>query len=181
LEELRALMEYRGEEARERIDNEYGGIGGLCQRLKSDPNNGIPNNADELQRYPSRGGIREGVIALFRRREAYGANEIPPHPPKSFFTLVWEALQDMTLIILLVSAIVSLALSFYSPPDDVGCKSFEKFQNLNNMRKYLANDESEHEAGWIEGAAILISVVVVVLVTALNDYTKERQFRGHFL
>lgn len=26
--------------------------------------------------------------------------------------------------------------------------------------------------------AILISVVVVVLVTALNDYTKERQFRG---
>ena len=43
---------------------------------------------------------------------------------------------------------------------------------------FSANDESEHEAGWIEGAAILISVVVVVLVTALNDYTKERQFRG---
>ena len=41
-----------------------------------------------------------------------------------------------------------------------------------------ANDDSEHEAGWIEGAAILISVVVVVLVTALNDFTKERQFRG---
>lgn len=40
------------------------------------------------------------------------------------------------------------------------------------------SDETEHEAGWIEGAAILISVVVVVLVTALNDYTKERQFRG---
>lgn len=32
--------------------------------------------------------------------------------------------------------------------------------------------------GWIEGAAILISVSVVVLVTALNDYRKERQFRG---
>ena len=26
--------------------------------------------------------------------------------------------------------------------------------------------------------AILISVIVVVLVTAFNDYTKERQFRG---
>ena len=39
-------------------------------------------------------------------------------------------------------------------------------------------DESEHDAGWIEGVAILISVVVVVLVTALNDFTKERQFRG---
>lgn len=39
-------------------------------------------------------------------------------------------------------------------------------------------DDSESEAGWIEGAAILISVIIVVLVTAFNDYTKERQFRG---
>ena len=36
----------------------------------------------------------------------------------------------------------------------------------------------EGDTGWIEGAAILISVVVVVLVTAINDYTKEKQFRG---
>jgi P-type E1-E2 ATPase len=40
------------------------------------------------------------------------------------------------------------------------------------------HDASEQEAGWIEGAAILISVVVVVLVTAANDYTKEKQFRS---
>ena len=31
---------------------------------------------------------------------------------------------------------------------------------------------------WIEGAAILGAVVIVVLVTAVNDWTKERQFRG---
>jgi Ca2+ transporting ATPase len=31
---------------------------------------------------------------------------------------------------------------------------------------------------WIEGAAIIIAVIVVVLVTAFNDWTKERQFRG---
>ena len=37
-------------------------------------------------------------------------------------------------------------------------------------------EEGSHE--WIEGLAILISVIVVVLVTAFNDYTKERQFRG---
>ncbi|KAJ8877651.1 hypothetical protein PR048_022106 [Dryococelus australis] len=36
--------------------------------------------------------------------------------------------------------------------------------------------ETKH--GWIEGAAIMISVVVVVMVTAINDYTKEKQFRG---
>ena len=31
---------------------------------------------------------------------------------------------------------------------------------------------------WIEGAAILVAVCVVVLVTAFNDWSKERQFRG---
>jgi magnesium-transporting ATPase (P-type) len=84
--------------------------------------------------------------------------------------------QDVTLIILLVSAIVSLLLSFYRPPDDSG----RNFYNLicTHFCVLAAVDESEHDAGWIEGVAILISVVVVVLVTALNDYTKERQFRG---
>ena len=40
------------------------------------------------------------------------------------------------------------------------------------------SDETESEAGWIEGLAIFVSVIVVVIVTAFNDYTKERQFRG---
>ena len=39
-------------------------------------------------------------------------------------------------------------------------------------------DSSEQEAGWIEGVAILGAVIVVVLVTAFNDYRKEQQFRG---
>ncbi|PIO66499.1 cation transporter/ATPase [Teladorsagia circumcincta] len=77
LEELRALMEYRGAEAKEKIDADYGGITGLCERLKTDPNNGIPNTTTELE----------------RRRAVFGANEIPPHPPKCFLQLVWEALQ----------------------------------------------------------------------------------------
>ncbi|VDM72819.1 unnamed protein product [Strongylus vulgaris] len=40
------------------------------------------------------------------------------------------------------------------------------------------HDDSEQEAGWIEGVAILVAVIVVVLVTALNDWSKEKQFRG---
>lgn len=51
------------------------------------------------------------------------------------------------------------------------------------MRKIKINfvsafDDDETSHGWIEGLAILISVIVVVFVTAFNDYTKERQFRG---
>lgn len=33
------------------------------------------------------------------------------------------------------------------------------------------------QTGWIEGAAILGAVGVVVLVSSINDYQKERQFR----
>jgi len=40
------------------------------------------------------------------------------------------------------------------------------------------SDETEAEASWIEGVAILVAVIVVVLVTAFNDWQKEKQFRG---
>ena len=39
-------------------------------------------------------------------------------------------------------------------------------------------EEEEEHPEWIEGVAILIAVVIVVLVTAFNDWSKERQFRG---
>lgn len=55
---------------------------------------------------------------LSRRREVFGSNVIPPKPPKSFLQLVWEALQDITLIILMIAAVISLGLSFYHPFDD---------------------------------------------------------------
>jgi len=41
-----------------------------------------------------------------------------------------------------------------------------------------AGDVTESKASWIEGVAILVAVLVVVLVTAFNDWRKERQFRG---
>ena len=34
----------------------------------------------------------------------------------------------------------------------------------------------EYATGWIEGAAILLSVVTVVSVTATNDYQKAKKF-----
>lgn len=42
----------------------------------------------------------------------------------------------------------------------------------------VVENEGEAEAEWIEGAAILLSVVVVALVMAFNEWSKEKQFRG---
>ena len=47
-----------------------------------------------------------------------------------------------------------------------------------NAEYYGTTDDVDSKAGWIEGAAILFAVVVVVMVTSFNDWQKERQFRG---
>ena len=46
-----------------------------------------------------------------RRIDDYGKNTIPPKKPKSFFTLMGEAVQDLTLIVLICASVVSVGLS----------------------------------------------------------------------
>uniref|UniRef100_A0A8D2LT43 Calcium-transporting ATPase n=1 Tax=Varanus komodoensis TaxID=61221 RepID=A0A8D2LT43_VARKO len=153
LEELRALMELRAADALNKIQECYGDVYGICTRLKTSPNEGLSGNPADIE----------------RRATVFGKNFIPPKKPKTFLQLVWEALQDVTLIILEIAAIVSLGLSFYQPPggNEALCGTVS-----------VGEEEEEGETGWIEGAAILLSVVCVVLVTAFNDWSKEKQFRG---
>ncbi|XP_012510598.1 PREDICTED: plasma membrane calcium-transporting ATPase 2 isoform X3 [Propithecus coquereli] len=154
MEELRSLMELRGTEAVVKIKETYGDTEAICRRLRTSPVEGLPGTAPDLE----------------KRKQIFGQNFIPPKKPKTFLQLVWEALQDVTLIILEIAAIISLGLSFYHPPGESneGCATAQGG----------AEDEGEAEAGWIEGAAILLSVICVVLVTAFNDWSKEKQFRG---
>lgn len=97
----------------------------------------------------------QGIMGLDddieHRVSTFGSNYIPPKPPKTFLRLIWESLEDTILRILIVAAIFSLILGMV-------------FEGV--------------EKGWIEGFAILIAVVIVSLVTAVNDYQKEKQFRN---
>ncbi|CAF3879115.1 unnamed protein product [Adineta steineri] len=145
--ELEVLMQTRGHEGVKEINDTYGGLSGLGQKLKTNLITGLNND--------------EGDFSV--RTAAFGRNEIPPKPPKTFFRLMFEALQDVTLVILIICAVISFGLSFYHPGGD----TFEA-----DIKPKEANVE------WIEGAAIIVAVIVVVLVTAFNDWTKERQFRG---
>uniref|UniRef100_A0A8D2ZHK2 Calcium-transporting ATPase n=1 Tax=Scophthalmus maximus TaxID=52904 RepID=A0A8D2ZHK2_SCOMX len=154
VEELRELMELRGTDALQKVQENYGDTEGLCQRLLSNTTEGLSGDPADLE----------------RRCQTFGQNFIPPKKAKTFLELVWEALQDVTLIILEAAAIISLGLSFYQPPG----KESESCGNVSGG----AEDEGEADTGWIEGAAILLSVVCVVLVTAFNDWSKEKQFRG---
>ena len=62
-----------------------------------------------------RAGLSGSADDIRHRKEVFGANVIPPRPPKTFLQLVWEALQDITLIILIIAAVISFALSVYRP------------------------------------------------------------------
>lgn len=62
-------------------------------------------------------GLSGSTADVQHRRDTFGSNMIPPKAPKTFLQLIWDALQDVTLIILEVAALVSLGLSFYQPAD----------------------------------------------------------------
>ena len=84
------------------------------------------------------------------RRGAFGSNIYPSPPAKSWCRLFIESFNDTTLIILLVAAAVSLVVGIIEDP----------------------------EQGWIEGIVIYLACLIVSVVTATNDYEKDKQFRA---
>ncbi len=66
--------------------------------------------------------------------------------PKGFLELFFNAMDDFTMKILIVAAIVSIAI-------EVGTAS-----------------DAKRSTAWIEGFAILVAVCVCCSVTAVNDY-----------
>ena len=88
------------------------------------------------------------------RRAVFGTNAIADKQLDSFCKLCWEAVQDFVLIMLIVLGVISIVVE-----TTFGRKDGEKCG-----------------ACWIEGAAILVSVGIVVLVTAGIDYAKQFAF-----
>ena len=97
-------------------------------------------------------GLNGGDNELAHRRKIFGSNYIPPQPPKSFLGFLIDAFKDTLLIILMIAGLLSLILG--------------------------VTVEEDKSTAWIEGFAIFVAVIIVALVTAVNDHTKEQQFRG---
>ncbi|VAI56221.1 unnamed protein product [Triticum turgidum subsp. durum] len=81
---------------------------------------------------------------------AFGANRYPRKKGKSFWVFLWEACKDLTLVILIVAAAISLVLGIATE----GIKE-----------------------GWYDGASIAFAVFLVILVTAVSDYKQSLQFQ----
>lgn len=85
------------------------------------------------------------------RREVFGTNALSEKKLTSFLTLCWEASQDFVLVMLIVLGVVSIVVE-------------------------ATTHEGPCNTCWIEGAAILFSVCIVILVTASIDYAKQFAF-----
>ncbi|KAI0982624.1 hypothetical protein GJ496_006785 [Pomphorhynchus laevis] len=103
-------------------------------------------------------GLSSDPEVIQNQQEFFGKNYIPPIPPQSLLALCFEAIKDPLLLVLLGCAVLSIGLSFYHP------------------QGVATTTESSLE--WIEGVAILLAVLIVVVVTGVNDWQKDRQFRG---
>jgi Ca2+ transporting ATPase len=87
------------------------------------------------------------------RQQVFGSNAITDKKLEGFLKLCWDAVQDFVLIMLIVLGIIGIVVSVTTVPPGENCATC-----------------------WIEGAAILVSVIIVVLVTASIDYAKQFAF-----
>ncbi|KAJ4911187.1 plasma membrane-type protein [Raphanus sativus] len=114
---------------------QYGGAQGLSDLLKTNIEKGVSGDDDDL----------------LKRKTIYGSNTYPRKKGKGFLRFLWDACQDLTLIILMVAAVASLALGIKTE----GIKE-----------------------GWYDGGSIAFAVILVVVVTAVSDFKQSLQFQN---
>jgi len=112
---------------------------------------GIPGLMQKLATAPT--GLDADTVAaesqsVMERVAVYGTNTLPQKEPKTFLDFCLEVLEDIMLRVLMIAAAISIILGCIDDP----------------------------EAGWHDGAAIFFAVILVTLVSALNNYQQQKQF-----
>ncbi|WEW55835.1 plasma membrane calcium [Emydomyces testavorans] len=99
--------------------------------------------------------ISKSSDAFVDRKRVFSDNRLPARKTKSIWELAWIAYNDKVLILLSIAAAISLSLGIY---ESVTAKP------------------GQPRVQWVEGVAIIVAILVVVIVGALNDWKKEQQF-----
>ncbi|CAM1507174.1 Fc.00g068150.m01.CDS01 [Cosmosporella sp. VM-42] len=91
------------------------------------------------------------------RKKVFRDNRLPDKKTKSLLDIAWQTYNDKVLILLTIAAIISLALGLYQT---FGAE----------------HEEGEPRVEWVEGVAIIVAIVIVVVVGTVNDWHMQRQF-----
>ncbi|KAI9020969.1 PMCA-type calcium-translocating P-type ATPase [Phycomyces nitens] len=158
----------------------FGGLLGIARGLHVNLDTGLVSNADihssitieqvlaepEDTPSPSKATEPQGAVEAShpfpQRLHVFGSNVLPEVKTKSIFHLMWIAFQDKTLILLSIAAVVSLSVGLY---EDIAVPEYDSLGNRVAGVK------------WVEGVAIIIAILLVVLIGSANDYQKEKQFQ----
>ncbi|KAL2826301.1 hypothetical protein BDW59DRAFT_145361 [Aspergillus cavernicola] len=133
-----------------------GGLSGLVSGLHTDISTGLSTNETSVG---DGAGSNSGSSDAFGDRiRVFKHNVLPEKKATPLWKLMWLAYNDKVLILLTGAAAISLALGLY-----------ETFGADHPPGSGMPLD-------WVEGCAICIAIVIVVMVGSLNDYQKERAF-----
>ncbi|XP_061993962.1 putative calcium-transporting ATPase 13, plasma membrane-type [Rosa rugosa] len=115
---------------------ELGGVEEVASALKIDAEHGI--NGDDTE-------------DTARRHQEFGSNTYKKPPTQGFLHFVWEAFKDITILILLGCAALSLGFGI-----------------------------KEHglKEGWIDGGSIGLAVILVISVSAISNYSSNLQIEA---
>ncbi|KAJ3691735.1 hypothetical protein LUZ61_020899 [Rhynchospora tenuis] len=110
----------------------HGGIPGISHKLGVNLQHGVKTSEIEI------------------RQAIFGQNQYAEKPQRSFWQFLWDAFQDLTLIILIICAVVSVTVGFAKEGFPKGC---------------------------YDGVGIIFTIFLVVTITAVSDYRQSLQFR----
>jgi P-type Ca2+ transporter type 2C len=95
--------------------------------------------------------------SFYDRKRIFSDNRLPVKKGKSLLQLMWITYNDKVLILLSIAAAISLGVGLY--------------------QTFGTKHDAEHPPiEWVEGVAIIVAIVIVVVIGSLNDFQKERQF-----
>ncbi|KAA0166855.1 hypothetical protein FNF31_01230 [Cafeteria roenbergensis] len=109
-----------------------GGVKGIAKALGSSVKLGYKDDASVRQ-----------------ARETYGSNHLPERKTRNFLQHLIDALWDLTLIILIVAACITIIFGIFI---------------------------SRRQEDWVQGIGILFAVVVVSAVTSIVNWLQDREF-----
>ena len=133
LEELMDSYKERGDDYQDlvRIEN-LQGTGGLTAKLETNITTGIQSSE------------------ILDRIKSFGDNRVFEEPPATFCSFVIEALGDLMIMILCISAFIQIVLGLLLGKDP--------------------------KTDWIDGASVIIAVLIVTIISSITNYNKELKF-----
>ena len=198
---LRASMEPRGKEALEEY-NKLGKAQGLAKKLQTDTEKGINNSNEEISRRTKAFGAN---FIPPKKPKTFWELAIAAVEDLTLQILIGCAIVSIALAIFNFFAHQSQgadlqclpragAIDIYSlnntsiNPDQITKNNLlisDPTPEIKTTATSTTTNTEEIETSWlvtyaefIEGAMIVAAILLVILVTAANDYAKEKQFRG---